>query len=106
MDGTTVVFREEGKAWRGPGAPPVAVPPELAAWLDRTYRDKSVCEIPCERASEDAALLVRLARIYARRKGLAISHQFFERDDAEWIRLRMRNKRQYHRTNGLVRERR
>jgi hypothetical protein len=106
MDGVTVVFREEKQAWRGPGAPPVAVPPELAAWLDRTYRDKSVCELPCERDSEDAALLVRLARIYARRRSLAISHQFFERDGADWIRLRMRNKRQYHRTNGLTRERR
>ena len=55
MGEVTVVFREEGKAWRGPGAPPVAVPPELAGWLDRTYRDKSVCELPCDPNSEDAA---------------------------------------------------
>lgn len=106
MDAHDVVFRDEHSAWRGPGAPPVAIPPELASWLERTYRDGTVCEIPCDPHSEDAALLVRLLRIYVRRKGRALSHQFFEHEGVPYIRFRMRNKRVYTRTAGLPRERR
>lgn len=106
MTGDQIVFRPESEAWRGPGAPPVDVPREFAEIMERTYREGSVCELPCDRMSQDAVILVRLLRIYANRKGKALSHQFFDDDEGrEHIRFKMRDKREYN-TDNLPRRRR
>lgn len=97
------VFRPETEAWRGPGAPPVAVPKELADLMDRTYRDNTVCELPCDPMSQDAVILIRLLRIHAKRQGKALSHQFFH-NGGPHIRFRMRDKRTYTPTTDLPRE--
>lgn len=101
----TVEFREDA-AWRGPGAPRVAVPDALAAWMERTYRENIVCELPAEQHHPDTDELLRLIKIYAQRRGKSFMTQFFLKDDNSHLRFKMRDKRPYTRTAGLARERR
>jgi hypothetical protein len=102
---TTVEFKG-ADAWRGPGAPPVAIPKQVSDALDKTYRENKVAEMPAEEGAEDTSELLRLMAIYARRKGKACRVQFFDGPDGEsMLRFRMSDKRPY-RSHTVGRERR
>jgi hypothetical protein len=100
-----VEFKQD-TAWRGPGAPRVAIPEQVTAWMERTYRDNSLCELPAEEHHPETDELIRLLKIYATRMGKSVLIQFFVKDDTEHLRFKMRDKRPYTRTTGLARERR
>jgi hypothetical protein len=100
-----VEFRED-TAWRGPGAPRVVIPGQVAAWMERTYREGIVCELPAQEHHVETEELIRLLKIYAARTGKSVLIQFFVKDDTEHLRFKMRDKRPYNRTTGLARERR
>lgn len=71
-----VTFEPKAEHWRGRGAPPKPIPPQVSAAADRTYRTGQVgrSEIGPDE-EEEAAELASLLRCYARRKGLRMKLQ-------------------------------
>lgn len=92
------------QAWRGPGAPPIEIPPLVQQWADQTYRDNTVWENPADPDHQDTKDLIRLLDIYAKRQDRRLHHQFFTGPDGRtYLRFKMRDKRPYRRTDGLPR---
>lgn len=92
----SVEFRSD-KDWRGRGAPPIIVPEEIQVWMERTYRDNTFAEIPCNPAAQEVKDFIRLCNVYAKRQHKRLQHQFIERDDTTFLRVRMREPRPYSR---------
>lgn len=101
-----VQFVDEKTAWRTAGAPRRVIPDELQEWMDQTYAKNTVCEIPKPATDADTHDLLGLLKLYAKRLDLAMRYQYFDRDGAEYIRFKMRDKRPYHKADHLPRERR
>lgn len=100
-----VQFVDERTSWRTAGAPRRAIPPEIAEWMDETYKTGKVCELPAPPTEQDRADFISLLKLYAKRAGKAVYTQDFIREEAPWVRFKMRDKRPYHRST-LPRERR
>lgn len=100
-----VQFVDEKSAWRTAGAPRRAIPPEITEWMEETYRTGKVCEVPAPPTKEDRADFISLLKLCAKRAGKTVYTQDFTRDNAPWVRFKMRDKRPYTRSN-LPRERR
>ena len=93
--------------WRGPGAPPVRIPEELQVWLERSYQDNCLVELPIDSEDDDdVRQLLYLADLYCRRQSKKLRHQFAETDTGRLVlRLKMRDPRTYTRPTA-PRERR
>lgn len=86
-----VRFTEEPVKTRK-GAPRVEIPEEIAAWCKRTYANHVSCEVPLEPDGEDTPAFLRLLRIYARREGKTIWHEFVTVEETSYLRFRMKDK--------------
>jgi hypothetical protein len=92
-----VEFVEES-TWRKAGAPRLAIPEQIVTWLDESYRDESVVQIPAP-APEDRAEFDGLLKLHAKRRGKAVYIQeFISAEGDDWIRFKMRDKRPYRRS--------
>lgn len=100
-----VQFADEKKAWRTAGAPRRAIPDEITQWMEETYRTGSVCEIPAPPTDQDRTDFINLLKLYAKHVGKSVYIQDFIRDQAPWMRFKMRDKRPYTRST-LPREKR
>lgn len=89
-----VEFRDDSE-WRGRGAPPIDVPEEIQVWMERTHRDNTFIEVPCNPAAQETKDFIRLCVVYARRQGKKTQHQFVQRGDETVLRVRMREPRAY-----------
>lgn len=96
------------EAWRGPGAPRIAIPQEIADALEETYRTGKVAYDEADQTDEETWKAIRLMRLHCSRQGKKLASQFFERDGKTWLRFRMVDKRPYapKTTTSLPRERR
>lgn len=99
---------KEPAAWRGPGAPRVDIPPEIANALEHTYRSGLVAEDEADEHDPETWAVIRLMRLYCSRQGKKLQSQFFTRDGKCMLRFRMIDKRKYvqRSTVPLARERR
>lgn len=99
-----IEFRSETR-WRTAGAPRLFIHPEIKTWMDQSYAQGEVCELPMEE-NADSADFVKLLKHYARQQGKAACVQFFTEEGVSKIRFKMRDKRSYTRPTTLARERR
>jgi hypothetical protein len=79
---------------------PKEIPPGIGNMLERTYRDTTVAELPCD-SDEDSAAFLRMCRLYATRKNMKVHHEVFEKNGQTYIRVKMREKRQYRKTSPV-----
>lgn len=78
------------------GRPPEPVPEQLAALLERTYRDGVHAEMQIP--ADDQPEWLRLCRLHAKRQGKTIqAYTFTDDDERPWLAFRMKDKRTYTR---------
>lgn len=90
----TVTYADEPPRTRQ-GAPRVHIDPQLVAWLEDTYNTGRALLIPLVQDHADAPALLRMMRIHATRRGLAVDHEWTDDDK---LKFRMRDKRKYRHT--------
>ena len=93
---TTAAFKPNNR-WRGRGAPAVKIDPTLIVYLEDSYRNDSVVELPADPEDPDVKQLLRMINIYARRQNKSAQTQFFDEDGVSHLRFRLRDKRAYNR---------
>lgn len=77
------------------GRPPVPIDPKISAWLDQTYADHRALMINMDPGHPDVPALLRMMRLYATRRGLALAHEFVTVDGRSKLKFLMRDKRRY-----------
>lgn len=73
---------------------PKTIPAAVGRMLERTYAEKSVCELPWGGGADDEAFL-RLCRLYATRQNRRFIHEMIERNGKPYVSVKMRDKRAY-----------
>ena len=86
-----VRFTEEPVRTRK-GAPRVEIPEEIVMWCEHTYTNNVSCEVPLGPDSEETPAFLRLLRIYARREGKTVWHEFVTVEGITYLRFRMKDK--------------
>lgn len=81
--------------WKA-GRPLTEIPPKLAEVLDATYKDDRDYVQQGRETDPQCQEIVRLGRIYAKRKGLSFRHMFTA--DGR-LRISMKTKRAYTKKN-------
>ena len=86
-----VRFTEEPVKTRK-GAPRVEIPEEIVMWCEHTYANKVSCEVPLASDDEMTEAFLRLLRIYSRREGKTVWHEFVTIEGVSYLRFRMKDK--------------
>jgi hypothetical protein len=80
------------------GRPPVPIDPKVSGWLDQTLATGRALMIELSPEHPDAPALLRMMRIYATRRGMAVNWEFVTHDERQKLKFLMRRKRTYRTT--------
>jgi hypothetical protein len=86
-----VRFTEEPVRTRK-GRPRVQIPEEIVMWCEHTYTNRVSCEVPLAPGDEGTETFLTALRIYARRQGKAVWHEFVTIEGITYLRFRMKDK--------------